>query len=77
MFIDFKCSISYTQCYDLPLSSWSLAEFQALSSPVLSAVGDRYYKVTAEALRVCGELVRVIRPTFEVTSIMHQYNNLF
>ncbi|KAJ3680666.1 hypothetical protein LUZ60_016944 [Juncus effusus] len=38
---------------------------QALSSPILSAVGDRYYKVTAEALRVCGELVRVLRPNFE------------
>lgn len=38
---------------------------KALSSPVLSAVGERYYKVTAEALRVCGELVRVIRPNIE------------
>ncbi|KAI4988162.1 hypothetical protein ZWY2020_029792, partial [Hordeum vulgare] len=33
---------------------------EALSGPILSAIGDRYYKVTAEALRVCGELVRVI-----------------
>lgn len=39
---------------------------QALSAPVLSAVGERYYKVTAEALRVCGELVRVVRPRIEV-----------
>ncbi|KAG0496791.1 hypothetical protein HPP92_001482 [Vanilla planifolia] len=38
---------------------------KALSNPILSAVGERYYKVTAEALRVCGELVHVIRPTFE------------
>ncbi|CAJ1940461.1 unnamed protein product [Sphenostylis stenocarpa] len=38
---------------------------QALSAPVLSAVGERYYKVTAEALRVCGELVRVVRPNIE------------
>lgn len=38
---------------------------KALSSPVLSAVGERYYKVTAEALRVCGELVRVVRPNVE------------
>ncbi|KAF8405638.1 hypothetical protein HHK36_007714 [Tetracentron sinense] len=38
---------------------------KALSSPVLSAVGERYYKVTAEALRVCGELVRVVRPDFK------------
>ncbi|XP_039172622.1 cullin-associated NEDD8-dissociated protein 1 [Eucalyptus grandis] len=39
---------------------------KALSSPVLSAVGERYYKVTAEALRVCGELVRVVRPNIKV-----------
>lgn len=39
---------------------------KALSSPVLSAVGERYYKVTAEALRICGELVRVVRPNIEV-----------
>ncbi|XP_022723263.1 cullin-associated NEDD8-dissociated protein 1-like isoform X1 [Durio zibethinus] len=38
---------------------------KALSSPVLSAVGERYYKVTAEALRVCGELVRVVRSNLE------------
>uniref|UniRef100_A0ACD5XLH9 Uncharacterized protein n=1 Tax=Avena sativa TaxID=4498 RepID=A0ACD5XLH9_AVESA len=42
---------------------------QALSGPILSAIGDRYYKVTAEALRVCGELVRVLRPNFEAHSI--------
>ncbi|XP_024525263.1 cullin-associated NEDD8-dissociated protein 1 isoform X2 [Selaginella moellendorffii] len=35
---------------------------QALSGPVLAAVNERYYKVTAEALRVCGELVKAIRP---------------
>lgn len=40
--------------------------FQALSGPVLSAVSERYYKVTAEALRVCGEVVRVVRPSIEV-----------
>ncbi|VAH24888.1 unnamed protein product [Triticum turgidum subsp. durum] len=42
---------------------------QALSGPILSAIGDRYYKVTAEALRVCGELVRVLRPNFEERTI--------
>uniref|UniRef100_A0A7N0ZXV2 Cullin-associated NEDD8-dissociated protein 1 n=1 Tax=Kalanchoe fedtschenkoi TaxID=63787 RepID=A0A7N0ZXV2_KALFE len=36
-----------------------------LSTPILSAVGERYYKVTAEALRVCGELIRVVRPNIE------------
>ncbi|XP_038681962.1 cullin-associated NEDD8-dissociated protein 1-like isoform X2 [Tripterygium wilfordii] len=34
-------------------------------APVLSAVSERYYKVTAEALRVCGELVRILRPNTE------------
>jgi cullin-associated NEDD8-dissociated protein 1 len=38
---------------------------KAISSPVIAAVGERYYKVTAEALRVCGELVRVVRPNIE------------
>ncbi|GAB2283803.1 Cullin-associated NEDD8-dissociated protein 1 [Dionaea muscipula] len=38
---------------------------KALSSPVLSAVGERYYKVTTEAIRLCGELVRVLRPSVE------------
>ncbi|KAF1890490.1 hypothetical protein Lal_00041249 [Lupinus albus] len=41
---------------------------KALSAPVLSAVAERYYKVTAEALRVCGELVRVVRPNIEGSS---------
>ncbi|KAL9174874.1 hypothetical protein ABFS82_02G079200 [Erythranthe guttata] len=38
---------------------------KAISAPVISSVGERYYKVTAEALRVCGELVRVVRPNIE------------
>lgn len=50
----------------IPLMCFRLMLLQALSSPVLSAVGERYYKVTAEALRVCGELVRVVRPCVEV-----------
>lgn len=33
---------------------------QALSRLALLAVGDGFYKVTAEALRVCGEIVRVV-----------------
>lgn len=55
----------------LVLSSHSPAVFhpyiKAISAPVLSAVGERYYKVTAEALRVCGELVRVVRPNIKVS----------
>ncbi|GFZ09540.1 cullin-associated and neddylation dissociated [Actinidia rufa] len=39
--------------------------YMLFSSPVLSAIGERYYKVTAEALRICGELVRVVRPNIE------------
>ncbi|KAF3773876.1 Cullin-associated NEDD8-dissociated protein 1 [Nymphaea thermarum] len=54
----------------LVMSSHSPSVFHphinSLSSPVLAAVSERYYKVTAEALRVCGELVRVVRPSFEV-----------
>ncbi|MQM07346.1 hypothetical protein Taro_040192 [Colocasia esculenta] len=42
---------------------------QALSGPVLSAVADRYYKVTAESLRVCGELVRIVRPNLEMSTM--------
>lgn len=34
---------------------------------MLAAVGERYYKVTAEALRVCGELVKAIRPNDNVS----------
>ena len=41
---------------------------QEILDPVLSAVGERYYKVTAEALRVCGELVKVIRPNVNEVS---------
>ncbi|KAF2294079.1 hypothetical protein GH714_007350 [Hevea brasiliensis] len=43
---------------------------KALSSPVLSAVGERYYKVTAEALRVCGELVRIVRPNIQAFAVI-------
>ncbi|XP_076935987.1 cullin-associated NEDD8-dissociated protein 1-like [Bidens hawaiensis] len=54
----------------LVLASHSPAVFhpyiKAISAPVLSAVGERYYKVTAEALRVCGELVQVVRPDIKV-----------
>ncbi|XP_042493227.1 cullin-associated NEDD8-dissociated protein 1-like [Macadamia integrifolia] len=54
---------------------------KALSGPILSAVGERYYKVTAEALRVSGELVRVVRPPdfkgrgFDFTPYVHPIYN--
>lgn len=41
---------------------------KALLEPVLIAVNERYYKVTAEALRVCGELVKVVRPSITLAS---------
>eukprot|EP00898_Chlorokybus_atmophyticus_P001722 jgi/Chlat1/2550/Chrsp175S02405 len=41
---------------------------QTLSGPVLACVNERYYKVTAEALRVCSELVKVIRPRVDGSS---------
>lgn len=50
------------------LTQFDLSMFQTLSTPVLAAVGERYYKVTAEALRVCGELVKAIRPNFDNVS---------
>lgn len=54
-----------------------LLPFQALSAPVLAAVGERYYKVTAEALRVCGELVKAIRPNFDNVSVSCQLLSYF
>ncbi|OVA11021.1 TATA-binding protein interacting (TIP20) [Macleaya cordata] len=68
----------------LVMSSHSPSVFhpyiKVLSAPVLSAVGERYYKVTAEALRVCGELVRVVRPNvmgggFDFTAYVHPIYN--
>eukprot|EP00897_Mesotaenium_endlicherianum_P010551 jgi/Mesen1/9524/ME000637S08970 len=41
---------------------------KALAKPVLAAVNERYYKVTAEALRVTGELVTAIRPKDTATA---------
>lgn len=35
---------------------------KALTPPVLACVADRYYKVCAEALRVCGSIAVVLRP---------------
>ncbi|KAK1387490.1 hypothetical protein POM88_015668 [Heracleum sosnowskyi] len=34
---------------------------EAISRPAISAVRDSFYKVTAEALRVCGEIVCAVR----------------
>ena len=34
-----------------------------LSSALFKAVGERYYKIAAEALRACEQLMRVIRPS--------------
>ncbi|KAL7588956.1 hypothetical protein Lser_V15G40921 [Lactuca serriola] len=42
-------------------------DYYAIFAPVLSGVGEHYYKVTTEALRVCGELVRFVRPNIEVS----------
>ena len=50
----------------LALSSHAPSVFQphlrALQPPVIALVSDRYYKITAEALRVASEIVRVLRP---------------
>jgi len=34
-----------------------------VAPPVVACVGDRYYKVTAEALRTCASVVRALRPS--------------
>lgn len=52
-----------------------VVKFQALYGPILSAIGDRYDKVTAEALRVCEELVRVLHPNSEVNLVFHMLLN--
>lgn len=56
----------------LVMSSHSPSVFhphvKALLEPVLIAVNERYYKVTAEALRVCGELVKVVRPSINLAA---------
>ncbi|KAK1382847.1 Cullin-associated NEDD8-dissociated protein 1 [Heracleum sosnowskyi] len=38
---------------------------EAISRPALSAVRDSFYKVSAEALRVCGEIICIVRPNTE------------
>ena len=38
-----------------------------LSSSLFKAVGERYYKIAAEALRACEQLIRVIRPSLSQT----------
>lgn len=39
------------------------AHIQALAPPILKAVGESYYRISAEGLRVLSELVRVVRPS--------------
>lgn len=38
------------------------AHLKPITPPVLACVADRYYKVCAEALRVCGSIAVVLRP---------------
>lgn len=49
----------------------------ALLPPVIAAVRDGFYKITAEALLVLQQLVQVIRPLGKFSNIAHQecYNN--
>ena len=59
--------IQALQFLGLALHGASSLEWQhqigRLAPPIFSAVGDRYYKVSAEAIRVCEELVHAIRPS--------------
>jgi len=44
-----------------------------LVPPVITAVGDGFYKITAEALLVLQQLVKVIRPLGELqSSVRHK-----
>ena len=58
--------IEALQFMQLALSSHAPSVFQphlrALQPPVIALVSDRYYKITAEVLRVASEIVRVLRP---------------
>ena len=38
------------------------AHMAVLAPPIITAVGDPFYKITAEALLVLQQLVQVIRP---------------
>ena len=40
-----------------------LPQISKVAPPVFQAVADKYYKVAAEAIRVCEVLVAAIRPT--------------
>lgn len=42
--------------------------FSTISAPIYKAVADSYYKITAEALRACYELVKVLRPDVNAAS---------
>lgn len=58
--------IQALQFLNSAMSSNAPSVFQPHAAPasklVYAAVGERYYKVAAEALRVCEQLVRVMRP---------------
>jgi cullin-associated NEDD8-dissociated protein 1 len=46
---------------------------QLVAPAVFAAVGERYYKVTSGALRVCVEMIRVVRPSADSTFDFSQY----
>eukprot|EP01027_Heterolobosea_sp_BB2_P027092 GEZU01042303.1.p1 GENE.GEZU01042303.1~~GEZU01042303.1.p1 ORF type:complete len:1246 (-),score=572.27 GEZU01042303.1:103-3840(-) len=48
-----------------------------LSKAVYNAVNDKYYKIVAEALRVCGQLVRVVVTLKGSADYVNQVNALF
>lgn len=48
------------------------AHMSVLAPPMIAAVGDPFYKITAEALLVLQQLVQVIRPHGK--SVYHQFS---
>jgi len=54
-------------------------QIAALSPPVIKSVGDHSYKITAEALRVLSELVKIVRAegsTFDFKPFIKDYFNV-
>ena len=57
-----SCRSSATACRPRSLSRHCVRFLAMLLPIVLGLTQDRYYKLTSEALRVCSEICKVLRP---------------